>query len=465
MSSLVFKWRTDGRSSRRSVVEPRQFRPTSLAALEAADRQHSHGEPFQIHHVFAAHVEQVLRIPHRYAHLFVTRTVEGIEGEGSSQHAQTALQNSVFEALERTLATRYDRANLVSSTYAALRPKAVDPRELVLMSDWEHRQAATGYVQFHERLPLHWSYCWEITQGALNQCLIPATLAILRFSWKHPRERFAASLSAGIASGPTYAGALLHATYELIERDAFMIAWLRRRSCRRILVPVFDSAALSESYQRLTRDGFEVAFVDLTNDIGVPAFLTVVWLPKGLRVEGGFPAFGLGANLDPRKALSRSYAEALELMVNGYDFGEPNSIRVRRMRSTKRGFRLRQYYDDIRFLWSSGEASDILRGTPTRFDGPWSEFRTCVTRLASIGVKMYFADLTPPDLSAQRYKLVRVFASRLQPHLYEWDSWRLDNERLYQTPPPVRRTRQGAREAALNLAPNPYTILEHVRLD
>ncbi|MGE0447684.1 MAG: YcaO-like family protein [Vicinamibacterales bacterium] len=394
----------------------------------------------------------------------MTRTLDGIEGEGSSQHAETAFENSVFEALERTFATEYDPSALVSGSYDSLRPKAVDPRELVLMSAWEHRQAPRGYVRFHSRLPLHWQRCWEITSGGFRRRLVPATLSILRFSWSHPRERFAATLSAGIASGPTYAGALLHACYELVERDAFMLAWLRRNSCPVVPAPDFVDDQLTDSHRRLTQDGFEATFVDLTNDIGIPAFLTVIRLPDARGRRGGFPAFGLGANLDPRKALSRSYAEALELLVNHYDFSSPDTIRIRRVQSLRRGFRPRQYYEECRFLWAGTGTSDILRRNVPRFGGSWSELETCLAHLTSRDVRTYFVDLTPPGLRPARYRLVRVLATRLQPHLYELDSWRLDNPRLYPTVAGARRVDRRHGEAGLNLAPNPYTVLEHVRL-
>ncbi len=137
----------------------------------------------------------------------------------------------------------------------------------------------------------------------------------VRFSWTHTAERFAPSLSPGLASGSDLTGALLHGVYELIERDAFAMAWLQRRVGRQLDVAALPDPALDVSRARLGENGYALTFVELTNNIGVPAVMAVI-----SRSDNPHLAIGLGANVSISHAAARAYAEALEMSVNFYDF-------------------------------------------------------------------------------------------------------------------------------------------------
>ena len=191
----------------------------------------------------------------------------------------------------------------------------MDPAELVLLTDHEYRNCSEKFVRYHPELPLHWHPGLEIVGDEVTPTLLPATLAVLRFSWTHTDERFAPSLSPGLASGTDLTRALLHGVYELIERDAFAMAWLLRRVGRQLDIAALPDPALDASRARLAEDGYALTFVELTNDVGVPVVLAVISRP-----DNPYLAVGLGANVSIAHAAARAYAEALENLVNFYDF-------------------------------------------------------------------------------------------------------------------------------------------------
>jgi thiazole/oxazole-forming peptide maturase SagD family component len=380
--------------------------------------------PFDFSTEFAESIQRIERLPVPYLNVFHTRTRFGILGEGSSTRADEALRTSIFEAFERYSAGIYEGA-FIRGSYNVLQPKAVDPRELVLLTDEEYSKSQNSYVRYDDNLSLHWVPCFEIGERFLAERFVPAALAILRYGWAHRDERIAPILSSGSASGETLAQAILHAQYELVERDAFLIAWLKKRPVPQLQVSSFNSPDLAASLAQLRTDQFQIRFADLTTDLGIPAYLVAISHP--LHPDGA-TVFGLGANQSPNRALERAYIEAIELLVNFFNFSD-NTIRPRCVKSLA-GLPPAEYFRRCQFLFSTACGEAKQRQEPNTFTTQ-DEMNSCLRLLKEHGLRTYFVDLTPQNLSREiQYKLVRVFVSWLQPHVYELDAWRLANPRL-----------------------------------
>nr|WP_197519113.1 YcaO-like family protein [Mycobacterium gordonae] len=445
MTSPVLRWRSHDDSN---VL-------TSAPVVEASlndllDSGASSGPPLvSFHPLFASELYHLHHVPHPYIHLAIATARDGTIGEGSSTEPHRALTTSVFEVMERTFGTRYDPNVLSYAPHSALGDAAaVDPTDLVLLTDFEYRTSSETFVRYHPDLPLHWHPGLEIVGETVSPRLLPATLAVLRFSWTHTDERFAPSLSPGLASGSDLTDALLHGVYELIERDAFAMAWLQRRVGKRLDVAALPDPALDVSRARLSQDGYSLTFVELTNDVEVPAVMALISRSDTMHL-----AIGLGANVSIAHAAARAYAEALENMTNFYDFTNPVEARVREIVVPDRDFEPARYRAQCEFLLgTSRHRAAVTSADSDRVDAR-DALRRCLDALRRFGSRVFFVDLTPPGLHGQPYRLVRVLATGLQPHLYEWDSWRLANRRL---PDDVEK---------LNLAPNPFAVLEHAQID
>jgi ribosomal protein S12 methylthiotransferase accessory factor len=433
--------------------------PASLDDLFSLDRPQGAQQhlPVEIHPAIARIVSRVEQVANPYCSLYRTFVSPDLSGEGSAMVPDAALRLSLLEAAERYYGGVYRPRDLVAGSFRELRGEAVDPSDLVLLEDWEYDRAAYPYVRFHHELPLHWARGFHLAGDRLVSRLIPASMAIHRYSWSHPAERLVPQLTVGTASGDSYAHALAHAIFELVERDAFAIAWLNRLSCRQYEVGRLRNPALNDSLRSVRRDGFGVRFVNLTTDLGIPVVLATIVGP-GLDRARDYLTFGLGSRLEPMAAAERAFIEALEMLPNSYDLADPGrGIRVNRYLLDRSGVRLPEYFDECRFLIEN-PASDVLE------DGAVSstaevDLRRVVERLQGKGVDLYFCDLTPPELRHHAYRLVRVQASRLQPHLYEWDVWRLSNPRVRTAPVDIGLLAQPLADDELNLTPNPFAVL------
>lgn len=443
----------------RALLDPGSPRVTADRWPPPADAP----PPVAIPARFAARLERVWAVPHAYTHFVFARTRDGIVGEGASQDPGQAWTTAICEAMERDLARCWRPDELRRAARRDLDGAVCDPAECVLPSAAE-RAVDDRFVPYRPDRPLSWLRGVEIVGDGLRPAWLPASLTVLRFGWAHPAERIAPCLSAGAAAGPTLVEAALHGLYERVERDAFVIAWLNRLICPRWVVTGLPEPAADAALRRLRRDGFTVDFVDLTTDLGVPVVMCAIrpadeWWSHAPRV-----AFGLGARLDRQQAVARAFSEALELMINHFDFDDPRQIGVRDTYQPPPGVDLDAYYGACR-EWLTGDlrAADAIDRVAASASSPREALAAVVARLAEHDVRVFFADLTPMDVRRHAFRLARVVTTRLQPHVYDRRVRRLGGRRLFEAPMAMgHRARPSAAEA-LASAPDPYTLLESGR--
>ncbi len=155
---------------------------------------------------------------------------------------------------------------------------------------------------------LDWAWATSLTGGRPR--LVPAEIA---FPWyrystlpdlatpgRPPRNRHFLESSSGTALGASAEEAVLHALFECVERDAFQLAWHRRRP----LVGIAP-ASITDPQSRLLmhcvdRDGFDLHLLVATADVRLP----VVWA-LAVNRDGVAPASfsTAGAHPDPVRAV------------------------------------------------------------------------------------------------------------------------------------------------------------------
>lgn len=166
----------------------------------------------------------------------------------------------------------------------------------------------------HDGFMLDWFPGKMVGSGA--ETFVPAGYIRLDFtptrSWLPPTFEVSSN---GLASGNTFEEALLHALYEVIERDTFAQAKLQKLATVSIDASTVDgqaSGALLECFSRAGAD-FEIDCV--TSSTGIACF--------GVRlISPSYPivSVGYGCHLDRDVALSRALTEAAQsrlTMISG----------------------------------------------------------------------------------------------------------------------------------------------------
>jgi YcaO-like protein with predicted kinase domain len=311
-------------------------------------------------------------------------------GKGLSHDA--AWLSAVMEGIERVSAETFPHPDqIVSGTYndlASVEGGVLDPGRFELPYQTRYASDAT----------CSWLPGFDLRTGcdvliAADLVLSPATEGVCMGVETN-----------GLASGNTFTEAVLHALYEVVERDAvsqdlFLGAlvspeWNNHTERQR---PVYDPATFPDPIREwvaaIDRAGLRIVVRDITNDIGVPVLSATL-------IDDAFPGqagdvitfAGFGADLDIDRALARAVTEAVQsysgtLLAARDDFEglRPVPERARMLRD-----RLDSLHRAASIPWTAGS---VQRGS---LDGQVSQVLGHLQRAGLCGA--YVVDLTHPHL-------------------------------------------------------------------
>jgi ribosomal protein S12 methylthiotransferase accessory factor len=210
---------------------------------------------------------------------------------------------AVMEGLERHagLIRRGTEAPIVD-TYARLVPDALDPRTCGVYNDEFYRRTAPHYVQFTPDLPVPWVWGYSLRDS--KPVLVPERLAY--YLGKEDPANFVQECSNGCATGASVEEAILFGMLELIERDAFLLAWYGKAR-----LPEIDPRSLRRQdnllmLNRIELQGYDVRLFDNRIDLNVPV-VTAVATRRDDKL--GTLCLASGAGLDPEGAVSGALCE------------------------------------------------------------------------------------------------------------------------------------------------------------
>lgn len=119
----------------------------------------------------------------------------------------------------------------------------------------------------------------------------------------------------GLASGNNQLEAIVHAIYEVIERDATSLWQLKPRDLinqTKIDLDSVDDPNCQELIHKIKAAGIDIAVWNTTTDIGIPCFYCTIMASESDALRPLYPASGAGCHADKRIALSRAITEAAQ---------------------------------------------------------------------------------------------------------------------------------------------------------
>jgi ribosomal protein S12 methylthiotransferase accessory factor len=207
----------------------------------------------------------------------------------------------------------------VTRPFAHFAPnEAIRPNDVLLFSETQYRRDQAHAVHAHAgqialafdaTAPIDWSPVWSLRDERFRY--LPTSL--LYFFYRGGAYAFHAD-SNGCAAGNTLAEAIVQGFLELVERDAYAIWWYNRVQRPQIDLDAFDDAYIRDLKVQLAGTGRRVWLLDITNDLGIPSFVTVAhWTENGQE----FIDFGSGAHFDARVAALRAMTELNQFLSIG----------------------------------------------------------------------------------------------------------------------------------------------------
>jgi ribosomal protein S12 methylthiotransferase accessory factor len=253
--------------------------------------------------------------------------------------------------------------------------------------------------------PIPWVPARDLSTG--EAAYLPAEAA--RFP--PPDRRYFDPVTTGLGLGSSTVEAVLSGLYEVIERDAAMLAWYSTFEPLELAVDDDRYAGLA---RRIRAEELSATAALLTVDVDVPV------VGAAVHREGEWPRFAAAAaaDVDPAAAAADALAEAVqnwtELRSMGPDGAAEEPTAIGRYAETPGAAR--------RFFEGDGPVPAGSVGDDGAADlAGEAELDALVGAVGDAGLTPYAADLTPRDVAAAGFSVVRVAVPGAQPLFVDVD--------------------------------------------
>ncbi|WP_413764116.1 YcaO-like family protein [Variovorax sp. Varisp41] len=289
---------------------------------------------------------------------------------------------------------------------------AVDPRELVAYSDAQYRRADFPFRAFSTRRTHAWSPATDARDGKIAWILSQCVYASSALSRRDTVALYTNASTSGVAAFTDMATARVRALVELVERDAFVRAWLSRSPPPRIHEAGID-ASLRERLKCLRTAGYAVSLHQLPS-VHLPV-VAVFAQNAGSAMTSLTTAAGF--NFD--EAVDSALGEAESRIQQRY--GRPvhpsmQPVDVKQASQHGDFFNTRAQFRNADWLLESPTSISIQDVSAQRLpsDGP-----RLLDHLIGLKLDVLFCDLTPPSAALDQGRtplhVARAFVKGLLP--------------------------------------------------
>jgi ribosomal protein S12 methylthiotransferase accessory factor len=393
-------------------------------------------------------------------HRFVDDAGDELVASGKGMTRGVAAASAIGEAVERYSSSCWDESDLVLARRWDIDGESLDPRALVLYRPEQYE--FVGYAPYSDEAALGWVPARSL--GTSHEVLVPALAVSLAYQVRSPEEYLFGPSSNGLAAGSTLVAAIVSGALEVIERDAFLIAWFNQLPCAAADPSTHPDAAFRRLYHAYRRRGVALSLHRLPSDHPVHVFLALAI--DAAAADGPAAVVGLGADLDAARAAMKAALEvgqvrpALRLRLR-----EPETrSRLEELVAEPHAVSTLQDHD---LLYASNallDAFSFLRANPlSPFEWPdpgesaaeIEELACIVEFLRSAGHDILYVNVSSPDMAALGLHTVRVLIPGFQPIDFGWNERRLGGDRMFDIPYRLGVTAAPTTPALLNPLPHP----------
>jgi len=374
---------------------------------------------------------------------------------GTATNSNLALKKAISEAVERYCATRYLPDTVRVSSLAELGEEAIPPERFVLFHPMQRAHPRFPFTSPRPEGRYGWVKAFSLT--ANREVWVPATMALLYYEPLTTDDMFDRCPVSGYACGMTWEAAVFRGLCEVVERDAFTIAWYARRSLPPVDAAVLRSAEVAKTLARFHPVAGDITCLELSTDVGLPVVLAVQ--------HGQFPTpatiVSAACDYDMEKAVVRALAElaANHLMMTSL------LAAGRRVPATPAEVCAMEdhglFYVPIarrpllaHFIGGRRETRrDVSASLPAE---PTARLMSAVERLRQRNLEVIAVDLTLPTVAALGFRVVKVLVPGMQPIDFGRDWQHLGGRRLYEVPTILGDAHPPRFPWEINRAPHPF---------
>jgi ribosomal protein S12 methylthiotransferase accessory factor len=323
-----------------------------------------------------------------------------------------AATGAIGECIERYCCGQYEWGDLVFATQDELGPAAIGMDTFALYTPKQYAHPDFPFAQWRASEPIWWAPGWSLVTR--ERRYVPAALVYVPYEPRNrdkPTDFVALAVSSGQACHTDPTRALVTGLCEVIERDAFMIVWLRKLVPQR--VDYMADPELRAIYDRyFAGSALTFHIFDITLDIRVPTMLCIV---EGTSARGPFIATGAATRPTERAAIVKALLEGAQDVVWVRDLikrkphwrPDPDFMNVRDFEDHVRLFCEPYMVPHVDFLLGSTGSRPVAadRACPS----PAHELQHCVAEVEQHGFDVVVVDTTSPEIAEVGFCVPKVF--------------------------------------------------------
>ena len=377
---------------------------------------------------------------------------------GAHYEREAALAAALGEALERYCGAFLPESHFVLGSAAELGPVAVDPTRFSLFRQDQYAQQSFPYRPFTRLTPVRWVQGFSVSNA--KPALLPVQLVYLPESLAPGEIPIGYATSSGMACGLTLTAAILKGVLEVVERDAFMLAWSNR-----LVLPRVDFRA---DARLATEDLRHFAPTRLCYD--VMDFSSFSKVPTAVAVVRGRPpdpvALALGAASAPTmyEACGKALREAFQTrhwirQMRQQRAGRFTVDDIAELATFEDHVLFYSYHSNVQpveFLTSSDSVRCIDQIPSLEGDTAAEWIEAILRRLMDWETTAYAVDITAPDVRQAGLCVVKVISPELCPLDVGYKTRFLGGRRLYEATCRVGMRDRALRPEELNADPHPF---------
>ncbi|MFD2091480.1 YcaO-like family protein [Blastococcus deserti] len=365
---------------------------------------------------------------------------------GTSLDDAAARSAALGEAVERASACQPAPVDLPIGPYREVMADAVNP------ASWELHDAATRdlpgfpHTDVRPEDDVSWAWGWSLGRG--RPALVPASRVFVPFHPRTAADHDGYPALSGFAAGTSLLTATVAALLEVIERDAFMIAWRNRLTLPRLDLDRESPDGVGACVAAFEERDIEVRCFQLTMDVRVPTVLAVA---RRSRPDDPAVVVATAAALDPATACRHALAElaanrlhvrsamrasAADGSGNGRIYGHPDMAA------------------HLDFWWNADSRIPLRSGG--RPLSPEAALRRILAATSAAGLESVAVEITPPELRRLGLAVVKALVPGTYPLTLDGRWPHLGGARLRTAPVKAGLRDAPLPAASLNRLPHPF---------
>jgi ribosomal protein S12 methylthiotransferase accessory factor len=373
---------------------------------------------------------------------------------GTHPSSDVARAAALGEAVER-YSGAYARADAtILATARDLGPDAVAPERFALFHRRQLEAPRFPFVEFDSATRVRFVEGFALDDG--SPAFVPSQLVFMS-GWFPDEERIGLATSNGLACGATLEEAILAALYEVVERDAVMLAW--KNSLSLPLLDWSDDEEIAAVDRRVfAPTGLRYSVLDGSAFFDVPVAIGVVHGPPD-----ELTALGMGGGAGPTvsvawlKALAEAFGVRRWLSLATLAAGPlPEALDVKTFDDHMLFYARHEKAMLAAFLDASDRRTPTPAVAPIPGDTPRAQIGELLRRLSGRGCSAYVVDVTPPDVASLGLHVVRVVAPELCALDVLHSARFLGGRRLYRAAHDAGVSDRAFRFEDLNPLPHPF---------